>query len=508
NHPDLYQNIWLNQAEIPVSRLRNLADVFRDGFISWRDLNDPANIGPGKIVDVNGDGRIDAGDVLAPMVKDANGKDTGAGGWGDPNNVQDGDNAHPDDLIGWNFVANTNDPRDDLGHGTQSAGVIAAAGNNGAGVVGVTWSSQVMALKFIDATGNGSSGNAAAAVLYAAGHGARVANAGFGAYGTSQALRDAIANAGNQGMVFVAGAGNDAVDTDLTPFYPASFHLATEIAVAAIDTNDQLASFSNYGPQTVDLGAPGTGIETTLAGGSYGQISGTSAAAPFVTGTVALAAAAHPTWTAGQLVKQVLATVTPDPALAGKTVTGGVVNASAAVGPRAFTTTPTVVWPVPADLVYGTPLGSDQLDATAYDSGAPVPGLFTYNPAPGTVLNAGPGQTLSVTFIPDDAKDYTTATAAVAVNVLKATPVINWPAPAPITYGTALGPAQLGASSGVAGTFAYSAAPGTVPGAGQLALSVAFTPADPGDYNTAAAATTLNVTRAHLFVQADNKSQR
>src|SRR5579885_1633287 len=113
NHPDLYQNIWLNQAEIPLSRKANLIDVDGDGLITFADLNDSRNQGAFKITDVNGDGRIDAADVLAPMVRDVNGNDTGQGGWAFPGNTLDGDTAHPNDFIGWNFVNNTNNPFDD-----------------------------------------------------------------------------------------------------------------------------------------------------------------------------------------------------------------------------------------------------------------------------------------------------------------------------------------------------------------------------------------------------------
>ncbi|HEV3079437.1 MAG TPA: S8 family serine peptidase, partial [Gemmataceae bacterium] len=135
NHPDLYLNVWLNDAEIPASRMNNLIDVNGDGVIDFRDLNDPRNQGPGKITDVNGDGRIDAADILAPMIVDANGNDTGAGGWVNPQkpNTQDGDTAHPDDLVGWNFVANNNNPFDDNQHGTHTAGTIGAVGNNSVG---------------------------------------------------------------------------------------------------------------------------------------------------------------------------------------------------------------------------------------------------------------------------------------------------------------------------------------------------------------------------------------
>ena len=114
----------------------------------------------------------------------------------------------------------------------------------------------------------------------------------------------------------------------------------------------------------------------------------------------------------------------------------------------ALTSTPTISWPQPADITYGTPLGSTQLNATA-----DVPGTFTYSPPAGTVLGVGAGKTLSVTFTPDDTTAYTSATASVSINVVKATPSVTWPTPAPIVYGTAAGPAQLNATASVAGTF-------------------------------------------------------
>ncbi len=502
NHPDLYQNIWINQPEIPISRMKNLVDVYHDGYMSWRDLNNPINIGPGKITDVNGDGVIDAADILAPMSLDANGNDTGLGGWANPSNVQDGDTAHPDDLIGWNFVDNNNNPFDTQGHGTETAGTIAATGNNATGVVGVAWSSPIMALKVIDASGNATVANASAAILYAARHGAKVANASFGGYGASAALQNAIATAGTEGMVVVAAAGNDGLDTDTSPFFPADFDLANEISVGAIDATGQLASFSNYGAKTVDLAAPGTGIITTLVDGTYGPVSGTSVAAPFVTGTIALVASVHPTWTAAELVRQVLATATPDPALSGLTITGGVVNAAAAVGPAAIATTPLITWPTPADIVYGTALGPGQLDATASAFGIPVSGTFTYSSPAGTVLHTGAGQTLSVTFTPDNLTDYHSTTSSVLINVTRATPTIAWPTPADITYGTPLGPNQLDASASfsggsIAGTFAYTPVAGTIlpAGYGQVLLTV-FTPTDTVDFTTAVASTKINVQKA------------
>src|SRR5262249_17107241 len=135
-----------------------------------------------------------------------------------------------------------------------------------------------------------------------------------------------------KGDVFVAAAGNSGANNDTTFFSPASYHLPNMLVVAATDSNGNLASFSNYGPTTVDVGAPGVNIYSTLPNNSYGFLSGTSMATPHVTGVVALLLSQHPTWTYSQLIQRITTTTTPDAALAGKTVTGGIVNAGSAVG--------------------------------------------------------------------------------------------------------------------------------------------------------------------------------
>jgi len=154
--------------------------------------------------------------------------------------------------------------------------------------------------------------------------------------------------------------------------------------------------------------------------------------------------------------------------------------------------TPTITWSNPADITYGTALGSTQLDATAS-----VPGTFVYTPASGKVLGAGTNQSLSVTFTPTDTTDYTTATSTVSINVLQATPTITWSNPADITYGTALGNTQLDATASVPGTFVYSPASGKVFGVGNnQSLSVTFTPTDTTDYTTATMTVSINVDKA------------
>ena len=152
--------------------------------------------------------------------------------------------------------------------------------------------------------------------------------------------------------------------------------------------------------------------------------------------------------------------------------------------------TPTITWSAPAAITYGTPLSTTQLNATAS-----VPGTFSYYPAAGMALTAGT-QTVTVTFTPTDTTDYTTATASVTLTVNQATPAITWAIPAAITYGTALGSAQLNASSTVAGTFSYTPAAGTVLTAGTQTLTATFTPTDSTDFTSATATVTLAVNQA------------
>ena len=352
-HPDLYQNVWINQAEIPLSRRVNLTDVDQDGLITFWDLNDPVNQGTFKIGDVNGNSRIDAGDILALMVKNADGSDSGTGGWVDGVS-QHGDNQHIDDLIGWNFVNDTNDPFDDNGHGTQVSGIIGASGNNdGVGVAGVVWQTSLMPLKFLNANRTGSLSAAAEAVNYAAymrGNGAniRVLNASFVSEDTSSSLADAIQTAADvdTGILVVAAAGNAAnpmvggINIDVQPFYPACYGNDNLIAVAASYDDDQLSFLSNYGYQSVDLVAPGDSIYTTELNGGYGFHSGTSMAVAFVTGTAALVWSKIYYATASEVRRAILESTDSKPELQSLVARGGRLNAYGAllvdtIAPRA-----------------------------------------------------------------------------------------------------------------------------------------------------------------------------
>ena len=259
---------------------------------------------------------------------DINHPDLAANVWTNPAPNQGG---YVGDIHGWNFMNGTPNVLDSNGHGSHVAGIIAAAGNNGVGVSGVDWNAQIMPLKTIDGAGNGTVDAAVAAVYYAVQHGARVINASWDGPDYDPALNNAIAYANTQGVVFVAAAGNETANNDTTPTYPASYAEPNLISVAAVDQSGNLADFSNYGPTTVGLAAPGVNILSTVPSG-YAFYSGTSMAAPFVSGAAALLVGLHPTWTAPQLVQRILSTVTPLPSLQGKTISGGMLNIAAAIG--------------------------------------------------------------------------------------------------------------------------------------------------------------------------------
>jgi subtilisin family serine protease len=180
------------------------------------------------------------------------------------NGLDDDGNGKIDDVRGWDFVDDDNDPIDSDDHGTHVAGTIAAVGNNGTGITGVSWSAQIMPLRFLDAFGSGSVADAIEAIDYAIDKGAKIINASYGSYTFSTAERDAIARARNADILFVAAAGNDNWNNDsATKHYPSSYDLTNIIAVAATDQSDSRASFSNYGATSVDVAAPGTSIFST-----------------------------------------------------------------------------------------------------------------------------------------------------------------------------------------------------------------------------------------------------
>ena len=247
------------------------------------------------------------------------------------NSVDDDGNGYVDDYRGWDFVNDDNNPFDDNSHGTHVSGTIGAVGNNGVGVVGVNWNVKIMALKFLNASGYGSTADAVSATIYAANMGASVSNNSWGGGGFDQSLLDAIEYGASHGLLFVAAAGNNASNNDSVPFYPASYNSDVIASIAATDHNDARSSFSNFGATTVDLGAPGTSILSTIPDNGYALFTGTSMATPHVSGAAALLKAHFPSATAYGLKALLMRSVDPKPSMQGITVTGGRLNVFNAV---------------------------------------------------------------------------------------------------------------------------------------------------------------------------------
>lgn len=272
------------------------------------------------------------------------------------NNSDNDGNGFVSDCRGWNFVDDNNDPSDDIGHGTHVAGIIGAATNNGVGMAGVMWRTRIMPLKIFSAERQEAGGCAGGfvsdellAIQYARDNYAKVINASFGQFTFCNAEKDAIEDAND--ILFVAAAGNGVIETldavginnDVNPLYPASYNLPNIISVAATDQNDRLASFSSFGPNSVHVAAPGvyilstvpfSGLATTfssLCTGSffagYDFCSGTSMAAPHVSGLAGLLSGTYPFLTVSQVRGTIMKYVDVLPPLSGFIQTGGRINA-------------------------------------------------------------------------------------------------------------------------------------------------------------------------------------
>ena len=250
-----------------------------------------------------------------------------------PNNgIDDDGNGYVDDVYGYDFINNDNDPMDDNGHGTHCAGIIGAIGNNGIGVAGVTWKVKIMPLKFSRADGTGDTAASLNAIAYARRMGADIISCSWGGKAKSQALGDAIASTN---ALFPCAAGNEGSDNDKTPHYPSGFDLPQIISVAASDAKDGIPAFSNYGATKVDVAAPGDWIMSTYPtslGHQYVKMKGTSMATPYVSGLAALLLAKEPSLTPAKLKARIMDTVDKLPGFAGKTVSGGRINVYKALG--------------------------------------------------------------------------------------------------------------------------------------------------------------------------------
>jgi len=322
----------------------------------------------------------------------------GNGGDKATNGIDDDGNGFIDDVHGWDFANDDNDPDDDNNHGTHCAGTIGATGNNTLGVAGVNWTVQLAAIKFLTKGGSGFISDGIDSIHYGTLIGADLTSNSWGGGPATSAGYDAIEDANQNGILFVAAAGNSATSA---PSYPAGYDIDNVISVAATDSADNLASFSNMGLPHTDIAAPGVGILSTLPTfrtEEYGFLSGTSMACPHVAGAAAMLIAKSPSMPYLDVRQQILDTADPLPILTGIVVTGGRLNLAAAL-----------------DGIYEEPtyqlVGTDISD----DSGGNADGV----PNPGETLNITitlanqgylPGNSVTATLSSSDV--YTTITDA------------------------------------------------------------------------------------------------
>ncbi len=342
------------QATIPNDLTADLWGLNNDG--TSFDVDDGngnlTTIQPTAGIDINApeawDIRTDASDVVVAVIDtgiDYNHPELNANIWTNPgeiagNGIDDDGNGYIDDVHGYDFVNRDGDPMDDHGHGTHCSGTIAASGNNGSGVVGVTWSTQLMGVKILSAGGYGYTADIIEGILYAADNGAKVSNNSYGAMVPDavyaemllQPYRDALQAVGESGMLFVAAAGNDSINIDQYGYsVPSSFDLPNIISVAALDYQGSLAEFSNRGYHHTDIAAPGVLIKSTLPSDSYASWNGTSMATPHVVGVAALMKAEAPQLDPVAMKSILMNTVTANDNLTGLVRTGGILNAQKAL---------------------------------------------------------------------------------------------------------------------------------------------------------------------------------
>jgi subtilisin family serine protease len=433
NDPSFDQLWGLNNTGQTVNGVTGRADADIDAPEAWAFTTGSPNVVVAVI-----DTGVDFGHPdLAPQQWVNPGENCGSS---DPtivcaqrtNGVDDDRDGYFDDWRGWDFVNHDGDPFDDHFHGTHVSGTIGALGNNGVGVAGVSWNVRVMALKFLNSGGSGSTADAVSATLYAADHGARIASNSWGGGGFDQSLLDAINYGASKGMLFVAAAGNNGSNNDGAPFYPAAYSSSSDavLAVAATDSNDNLAGFSNYGAASVGLGAPGVNVYSTMPGNTYGFLNGTSMATPHVSGTAALIKAEFPGATLYGIKALLLRSVDPDSALNGKVSSNGRLNAFNAVScsnaPKVWLDSPRTGFVAPGETIpirvigasCAVPIGLANITVTVNGSpvmltaASPDTGLYT-----GTYTTSALGPlTFTAAATLDASSDTQSSTVTVAQN--------------------------------------------------------------------------------------------
>ena len=317
----------------------------------YGDASSPANQYGSQAAEAWGAGHTDCGNVIVGVIDEGiyyNHEDLAANIWSNPYDPVDGidndGNGKVDDVRGWDFDGGTSDINsggagDD--HGTHVSGTIAGVGGNGKGVAGVCWSGvKLISAKFLGRRG-GTTANAIAAVDYITDlktrHGLNIVatNNSWGGGGFSQGLQDAIGRANTANILFIAAAGNSAYDNDAQASYPSNYPNANIIAVASTTSTGGLSSFSQWGATTVDIGAPGSGIWSSVPKSvkgavvsGYASYNGTSMATPHVTGAAALYKSSHAGATAADVKAAIMGSAVPTPSLQGKVVSGGRLNVS------------------------------------------------------------------------------------------------------------------------------------------------------------------------------------
>lgn len=247
------------------------------------------------------------------------------------NGIDDDGNGYVDDINGWDFLKSNNDPIDDDGHGTHVSGIIAAEANNGIGISGVLWNVGIMPLKVLDKEGNGTLSHGVSAIVYASDMGASILNASWGVEFFSKPLLEAIQYAKNKGLLIVAAAGNQSLNNDNRPSYPASYDEPNILSIGSISTKGKLSSFSNFGNLSVHMAAPGEEILSTYLENNYKRVSGTSMSTPFVSGTLGLMLSNDKNLNFLQLRNGLLNSVSRKISLKNKFISDGTLNAQKAL---------------------------------------------------------------------------------------------------------------------------------------------------------------------------------